>query len=452
MRASGVNDLKKRPWSPRKALILDVSFIAAIVVAISGCATYSGSFGDIEAYLIQDQPQQALAELEQRRRFSRDEVLYLLNRAMLLRMDGAYGDSNEALEGAKKLIEKREAFSITEQTTSLVVNEALRSFIGEDFERALIHLYAALNYLQLGQPFEARVEALQVDVLLRRLEDKNSKNPRVYTEDALCRYISAMIFEELGEWSDAMIAYRKAYEAYTKYAKSYGTGIPIFLHADLLRLSSRQGLREEFKRYEQEFPETVWLSVEELQNVGELVFILHGGLAPIKRSHETRVIDPGSGRLISIALPSYEVRPNPIARVRVTVAGRSENAVVVEDVSAIARQTLEVAMPAITARAIGRTVIKDQLARRAAKENGALSGFIVNLAGALTEVADTRSWVTLPSNIYMARIPLQPGDYTVRVDVIDVRGHRLKQFEFENVNINRRQKTYVEKHWLSPAV
>ena len=39
-------------------------------------------------------------------------------------------------------------------------------------------------------------------------------------------------------------------------------------------------------------------------------------------------------------------------------------------------------------------------------ELGALSAILTNLLLSYTERADTRSWLTLPDRIYMARIPI----------------------------------------------
>src|SRR5690606_14309472 len=97
---------------------------------------------------------------------ARDAVLYDLNRAMLLRMAGDYGQSNAAFEQAKDAIDRLDAVSVREQAGALAVNDMLRSYTGAPYERVLLHVYAALNYLALDRPDDARVEILQLDVLL----------------------------------------------------------------------------------------------------------------------------------------------------------------------------------------------------------------------------------------------------------------------------------------------
>jgi len=126
-----------------------------------------------------------------------DGVLYNLNKAILLRMQGKFSESNEAFELSKKLIETYEAVSITEQTGSFIVNDTTRTYIGEDFEQILLHFYESLNYLELDDRYAARVEALQVDLKLNQLARDKTKG--TYTEDAFVRYFSGILYEELGE-------------------------------------------------------------------------------------------------------------------------------------------------------------------------------------------------------------------------------------------------------------
>ena len=69
----------------KKVLTLSCGLLAT--AALSGCATYSDWVGHMEADISQGQPQKALQVLD-KHASSKDTVLYLLNRAMLLRMAG----------------------------------------------------------------------------------------------------------------------------------------------------------------------------------------------------------------------------------------------------------------------------------------------------------------------------------------------------------------------------
>ena len=454
----------------RVALLL-VTF--ALGGALTGCATYSDSFGVIERDLSSRQYDAALQDIEKQQGSKTDRVLYLLNKGMVLRMKRDFAGSNQSLEGAKTEMDRLYAASVSENTLSFIINDATVSYAGDDYEQVLVHLYMALNYLELGKPNEARVEALQVDIKLREIGEKIPDYK--FTEDALSRYLTGMIYEELGEWSDAMIDYRKAYEAYKKYQVSYGTDMPDMLKHDLLRLTKRQGLKDEAGLYNKEFG--IALQQDERQKPeqeGELVFILNNGLAPVKREKVIAAWAPPpsvvTGRskpqasgfppqpvLVKIALPYYESRPNNVLSARIIVSGNQADTQMMEDIDAIARASLDARMPAITARSIARALAKGALQESVDRAGNSgnndaaaqlISSFLVRVATAATERADTRSWLTLPANIQMARLPLPAGSYDVTVELLGANDQLIETQVFPQVSIKTARKTYLTQHWV----
>ena len=75
---------------------------AAIVLTQSACVSVTRDRGEIEGYLLRQQPEQALATLESHKPADRNKSLYLLDKAMLLRMQNRFKDSNKAFEKALK--------------------------------------------------------------------------------------------------------------------------------------------------------------------------------------------------------------------------------------------------------------------------------------------------------------------------------------------------------------
>ena len=185
---------------------------AALALACSGCAAnYQDVMRQVSQDLAADQPKAALKSLD-KLSGGRDQTLYLLNKAMVLRMEGDYAGSVQAFEQAKPLMLYLEATSFTETAGAMALSEGLRSYEAPLYERLLVHVYQGLNFLQLGQPDSARVEAAQVDDLLKRLYPNTDAAPD--GSDAFPRYFTGLVYEDLGEYSDAMIAYRQAYQAY----------------------------------------------------------------------------------------------------------------------------------------------------------------------------------------------------------------------------------------------
>lgn len=424
--------------------------VGVLTLGGAGCASYSETIRDMEHQLASKNPAAALRLLDDRSAFDRNDVLYYLNKAMFLRMQGDYGASNSAFETAKAQIDARAATSLTEQAGSFVINEGVKSFIGEDFERALIHLYAALNYLQLDKPYEARVEVLQVDLFLQELAKQKSGDPRSYSEDAFCRYLAAMVYENLGEWSDALISYRKAFEAYRRYESLYGIAVPEALQADLLRLTDQQGLSEERDSYAKEFGFSTWQSFDEWKKKGEIVVLLHNGLAPVKQSQVARFPALHSGQIISVALPEYQRRFNPVQKILFEVDAKAVDAAPVQNIEGIAIRSLEDRLPGLTAKAIARATSKYNLTRHSNQQGGELVGLVVNIAGALTEVADTRAWFSLPSQIYMARVSVPPGRYAGTLRILGRGDMQLDLQIVDSIEVKRGKKTFIDRHWVSP--
>jgi len=201
------------------------------------------------------------------------------------------------------------------------------------------------------------------------------------------------------------------------------------------------------------------------------VFILNNGLAPIKRekvidtwapppsvvmdtSKPSELKNPTFPILVSIALPYYESRPNQISGARISVADRQSDTQLMEDIDAIARASLDARMPAITARAIARAIAKGVIQESVdtagkQRNDDAVQFFgsmLIRILSVATERADTRSWLTLPANVQLARLALPPGSYTVKVDLLGANEQVIATQEYPGVVISKDRKTYLTQH------
>ncbi len=419
--------------------------VGAAVVLLQGCATYSDGIARMDALIAAGQPAAALKSLDEQASSRQDEVLYLLNKSILLHQAGDYPASNAALEQAKPLMEKYAVLSVTEQAGALAVNDALRAYGGAYYERIYAHIFAALNYLALGKFDEARVEALQMDDQLSQIP-KDTPVP-----SGFAHYLSGLIFETLGEWDDAMIAYRDAYAAYRVYPANYSLSPPESLRRDLLRVATRQNLTDELIRYRETLSVKETGSGDDLDGKGEAVLIIESGLAPLKREIITGVY-AADGRLVTVALPYYQSRTPTMTRATLSViGGPATDGELVENVELMALAELEREKPMIVARAIGRAVVKNKTIKKSERQGNDALGLLVNVAGLLTERADTRSWSTLPSRIYVARLPLAPGRYRLNLEMRDASGVVLGSREYNDIVISAGTKRFIVEHWVAPA-
>jgi uncharacterized protein len=433
--------------------------VLAITFGLEGCATYSNSFGAIERDLAAQKYEDALLDIEKEAKSPKERVLYLLNKGMVLRMKRDFVGSNIAFEAAKTEMDRLYAASVSENALSVMVNDSTVSYSGDNYERVLLHLYMALNYLELGQTDSARVEALQLDAKLREFAEKSPDSK--IAEDAFTIYLTGLIYEDESEWSDAMISYRSAYNAYKKHLANDAEAVPSMLKIDLMRMAKQQGLKDELDKYKNEFGIELSNNSKADPSDGELVFILNNGLAPIKREKAVNIVDPVSGIMVRIALPYYESRNNNVVAARIIASDdRRATTELVENIDAIAKSNLDSHMPGIIARSVARMVVKtatSKKAQQAATNNnnndaamaGMLAALTMQVAVVATERADTRSWLTLPSNIQMGRVSLPPGSYSVKVELLGADRQVVSTQDYPGIVIRKGHKTFLSGHWVS---
>jgi uncharacterized protein len=440
---------------------LSISFLC--VFLLMGCGGPRGHYVLVDRQIQQHRYEEADAALEKNRTAygARNAVLYDFDRAVTLHLSGRFAESNEHLDRAERRIEDLYTKSVSSETGAMLTNDSLLPYEGEDFEKVMINILAALNYASMSQWDDALVEARRVDhklgVMNGRYENKN-----IYKEDAFARYLSAILFEGKGETNDAFIAYRKAYEAYEEYRKAYQSPVPPGLPADLLRVTEAMGLTEEHQAYREKFPNTRWLPQREERQKAEVIFISLDGLAPIKEDNFIDAPIPDGKKdlyILRIALPRFVERTTDLAYAEVHLIGAegavaSQRTFLAEDITAIARKNLEDRVGRITAKAIARAAAKYAASRtmehKVTKSSGELAGEIAgllsNVYAVASEQADKRSWRTLPGQIRMARLTAPPGTYKLSVEYYSV-DQRL---------IHRKEETLVlkagEKRFLTSRV
>ncbi|MGB5673172.1 MAG: hypothetical protein WBO43_01360 [Gemmatimonadota bacterium] len=136
-----------------------------------------------------------------------DELLRLMHRGLLLHYAGQYEESNEVLQRAEAIIDDRYTRSVSLALLSIVTSDRALAWLPSDTERLMVNYYGALNYLALGDPEEAAVEARRLSRLLE-LGEEDDLEPDEVTMRELLRYFAGSVFEASGNRNDAAVAYR----------------------------------------------------------------------------------------------------------------------------------------------------------------------------------------------------------------------------------------------------
>ena len=121
----------------------------------------------------------------------------------------------------------------------------------------MINFYKALNYIDLNDMEGALVEVRKINIKLNQLNDKYPDNKNRYQRDAFAHLLMGLIYDATGDYNNAFIAYRNAYEVYqSDYIKNFGVKAPEQLKQDLMRTAYICGFSAELKQYEKEFNTT----------------------------------------------------------------------------------------------------------------------------------------------------------------------------------------------------
>ncbi|MEE9523730.1 MAG: hypothetical protein V3V59_03155 [Thermodesulfovibrionales bacterium] len=348
------------------------------------------------------------------------QLLYNLDSGMINMECGYYEKSNNSFHAAEDLAEKLWTKSILKEAASFLLNDYTIPYAGEDYERALINLFSAINYAMLSEFDEALVECRRLDANLSVFNEKyDEKN--VYKEDAFGRYLSGIIYESVGSIDDAFIDYYKAFETYRDYESYYGTETPSILIEDLIRVALLTGRSGEVDQLLEEFGINKFNKDDLPRNMGKIVFIHLNGRSPVKT--DNKIIVPSPRGPITIAFPRLIVTDPACKESEVVVISESGkisvDAELVEDINKIAVKNLDDRKGRLVVKEIARVIAKQgaiDIATGQIEDEGAreMTRFLLNIVNTAIETADTRSWRTLPGEIYMTRIFLPEGWYKVQ--------------------------------------
>ena len=417
------------------ALLLGAGFLLS-------CSGYADKVAKLRGELAAGKPQIALATLEEERGGDDTPGLpYLMEKGTLLYLTGDSAGCQAAFAEAERLVEELYTRSLTREAARLIFNDTAQAYRGELFERVWIHYYRALDFLASGDTAAAAVEGRAAIEDLTRLSDTGPDEAK-YRNDPFLQYFSGLLYELDGEVNDAWIAYREAERLYGA-GDIYGVETPPSLVRDLLGAGERMGFHEENLRVLERHPEQA--SRHPGEGEGELVLLVDTGLVPGKISQRLDFPIYGDGDdgddeaawataalaydnwmyresrdlelayILSIALPAVAPSP-PAPRLSWHVSGGGAGTLdTAADLGALSRQCLADRYPAVMVRTVARALLKYWAKEKTEEKHGKGMGFLVDILGSVTEVADTRAWSTLPGHVHVARLVLPAGEHVVSV-------------------------------------
>lgn len=354
-----------------------------------------------------------------------NELLYWLDRGMVEQCAERYAESIQSFARAQRKFDELYTKSVTKTAGTWLLNDYAAPYRGDDYEYTLINIFQAVNYVMLGEYNEALVEARDMDSKLNLINSlRGGENS--YKEDAFGRFFMGILYEVNGtssDLNDAFISYARAYEDYTKTnGENFGVEPPGLLKENLLTLAHFMG-GDDYARYRAEFSDVKLLTLAEKKKKAEVYLVQYTGFSPVKVATVVPIpLDPR--HITQMEFPEFVPRYTEITTSELSAAQSDQLAFVQpsfvgQDITAVAQKVLESHKAQIIAKAVARPVAK-YAAERVVEDkihdkwgNLAAIGFDVlsSIYNLTTERADLRSWQTLPGQIRVARLLLEPGEY-----------------------------------------
>lgn len=447
-----------RALGSRLRITAAVLTAAALVGGLIGCsslATKKGFYTPITAEVRAGRYQAALSGLEAARQggkfAEKDRLLYYLDAGMLYHYAGAWDSSIARLHEAERAADELFTKSVSRGAASLLLNDNVLEYAGEDYEILYANLVKALDYLREEKYDDAFVEVRRANDKLQVLEQKYGDMAARYqradsadtastgltyeagkvrfNNDAFARYLSMHSYAAGGKLDDARIdhtalldAFRSQPEVYpfpapdVRYNVAEGTLVSVVAMAGLCPTKEALNLRI---RTDKDL---------------DLVQVLYDGpdSADVEYGHLPARIS--EDYYFKFSIPVLKDRPSPVDKVRVLANGRTLGELqLIEDVSLVARETFEAKRTLIYIKTVGRAVVKGLATHKLKKkaDTGGFAGWLkkaaIDVGSDLIENADLRSAQYLPGRIYVGDFEVPPGRYDLVVQYLGNAGELLSE-------------------------
>lgn len=378
---------------------------------VTSCASYTSMIKEVRDPYLAGNFESAYEKVEKSdlKKQKKNRLLYLLNKAQILDRLGKLKESRKAFMQADQLSDELYTKSISDSVASFVVNDSTTAYSGEDYEIIAIHISLAMSFLEDQNYSSALVEARKINSKISQLNNRYEKNKNKYQEDAFARYLAGIIHEKSRNYDDAIIDYKFAIKVYESASyNQFGVSTPNNLVRALHNLLLKRNRQSEAQTLENTYPYLTKNSSFSSNDEKEVIIVHEVGVTKEKVNKEQFI--PWAGKIMRFSfpvIPAYTAR-STYSQISVSTKNHisTDSKIrpeLVQNLNNIASVTLEDRSTRVFLKSAARLVIKDQLTQKANKDLGPLAGLVLNIAGAITETGDTRSWSLMPSRYYISR-------------------------------------------------
>ncbi len=421
---------------------------AVIGLLATGCKTYQQQ-NQVIQYWHQGNLPKATAEAAKKadeNAGNKDAVIWRLEQGAVLRANGQYDDSNKAFDEAQDKMDQyaQEAkVKISNETGALLSNQAELPYEGRGYDGIMLNTYEALNYLALGEPDKARPELIRAYQRQQDAVQDNQKRIEKVQDQADKNKDSAAIkkaqndpgLQSQIQGASTNLNNLKPYTAYVNPFTVYLDGL--FFMADAADNSDLERARKSFERVTEMAPDNGYVK-EDLAMADKLIngrplppttfVIFETGCAPVRE--QVRIDIPiivTKVSYIGAAFPTLKPQGNYIPSLTVTADGQNFNTSLVSDMDSVIGLDFKNEMPIVITKTIAATVVKGvaaYAANQAAGQQNAWAGLVSQIGTAIYQaavnIADERTWTTLPKEFQTCHFPTPP-DRKIELKTFDAR-------------------------------
>ena len=128
-----------------------IATLIASVFVLSSCAGVINVQPQVNGLAIAGRFDQALQVLDDPTKYGKNnQLLFLLDKGLVLHMAGRYEESTSVFEEAKLKYDQLYTESISKISASWLWNDYALPYRGEDFERVMLNIFEAMNFAAVG--------------------------------------------------------------------------------------------------------------------------------------------------------------------------------------------------------------------------------------------------------------------------------------------------------------
>lgn len=324
---------------------------------------------------------------------SDDQLAFLLDYASLLFYSGEYKESIQAFLKAEAISEESDYFSVSRQTGSVFVNEEMLKYQTPVYEKILINVYLALNFIELNQYDEALVEIRKIHQKYLKLK---SEEVQPFELNSLGKYLSAILWEMDKKYDLAYLSLKESFEIDPNI---HG------IETDLIRLAFLAQRDDEALKLMNQFNLRIdkkSVLDSKSSKKSQLLIFVHSGQGP--QREQSGVNSP-----YPILVPHSYYKMDH----RFEIDNQVKKSQVIFDLETAAIRSLKEEYDYLVKKRLASFVAKEVLAEQIRQKDEAL-GLIALIFMRVSERADLRQWSQLPQTVQLVRFELEPGDHELK--------------------------------------